>query len=557
MKRLVTAILIFIFAGSMFGQANFNTSLHKTREGKKEAYKIENGGMETITGIPMENLSCGKCHSTTGLYPNGDPINTATYTPSCNDCHNFSAGNAVGQQTCVNCHNRQNYEMQAYPDTSANGDVHRKAGMVCIDCHSKEELHGDDGVAYVSLKQNGAVKVECEDCHTELASNTSHNLHASTVDCSACHAVSVLTCAGCHFESVVASGKNRAINQLRNYRLLVKKNDEVRLGGFMTHSYNGKTNYIISSYHSHVIKKDATTCADCHFNMGGTNAAIAEYNSTGFITMTKWNPTTKKIIGPSGVVPIPGDWKTSLKMDYVTYTGDPTVFPGDPSLWELLKSETDNSHLFYAEPLDSTTLAKLGVTNFPIPVELTSFTAEANGASITLKWTTATETNNMGFEIERKLIIRGSQTEFTKIGFISGAGTTTEKQSYNFNDNISGSNAHAAYYRLKQVDYDGTTSYSEIAVIENILPAEFSLAQNYPNPFNPNTAIEFSLPVDSKVTIKIYNSLGSQVALLVNEIKPAGKHTVTFNANDLSSGVYYYKIEAADFSQTKKMILLR
>ena len=172
------------------------------------------------------------------------------------------------------------------------------------------------------------------------------------------------------FETVVATGKNRAINQIKNYRLLVKKDGKVHLGGFMTHTYNGLSNYIISSYHSHTITKNATTCADCHQNMGGTNAAISEYNSTGFITMTTWNPTTKKIVGPSGVVPIPGDWKTSLKMDYVTYTGDATIFPSDPTLWAYLKSETDNSHLFFAEPLDSSTLAKLGFTHFPTGVEI-------------------------------------------------------------------------------------------------------------------------------------------------------------------------------------------
>lgn len=364
MKQILTLLFLLSFTISLLPQANFNTSLHKTREGKNDAYRIENGGMETITNIPMSQLACGKCHSTTGFYPNGNPIDPNTYTPSCNDCHNFAAGNTVTQQTCLNCHNRQVYERAAYP----NIDAHQNANLECIDCHSKAELHGDDGVVYNSLKQPGAVKVECIDCHTNPVSNTAHNLHNATVDCSACHAVSILTCAGCHFETVVAIGKNRAINQIKDYRLLVKKEGKVRLGGFMTHSYDGKTNYIISSYHSHIIKKDATTCGDCHNNMGSGNAAINEYNNTGQITMTTWNPTTKKIIGPSGVVPIPADWKTSLKMDYVTYTGDPTILPGDPNLWVYLKSETDNSHMFYAEPLDSSTLAKLGFTRFPTSV---------------------------------------------------------------------------------------------------------------------------------------------------------------------------------------------
>lgn len=364
MKRhscLFALLFLLLGATMLLAQSNISTSLHYTREGKNAAYKAENGGMELITGIPMANLACQKCHSTTEKYPNGDPIDPATYAPSCNDCHNFATGTAVAEVTCLNCHNRQKYERDAYPGV----DVHQAKGLTCTSCHSKAEVHGDDGVAYASLKEPGAIKVQCEDCHTPLPSNTSHSVHSGKVDCAACHAVSVLTCASCHFESVVASGKNRAINQIKNYRLLVKRDNEVRLGGFMTHTYNGKTNFIISSYHSHAIKKDATTCADCHQNMGGTNAAIAEYNSTGSITMTTWNETTKKMAGPSGVVPIPADWKTSLKFDYASYSGDPMVFPGDPNAWFYLKSETDNGHLFYAEPLDTTIMKKLGFTRIP------------------------------------------------------------------------------------------------------------------------------------------------------------------------------------------------
>lgn len=362
MKKKYVLFVLFLLTLSIYGQANFNTSLHATREGKNEAYRAESGGMFLITDVPMADLACQKCHSATEKYPDGSDIDKANYQPSCKDCHDFTTGSTVQEQTCINCHNRQKYERAAYPGV----DVHQAKGLTCINCHSKEEIHGDDGVAYVSLKQEGAIKVKCEDCHTTLASNTSHNIHAATVDCAACHATAVVTCASCHFETVKATGINRTINQLRNYKLLVKKNGEIRLGGFMSHTYNGKTNFIISSYHSHAITKNATECADCHFNMGGTNAAIGEYNSDGKITLTKWNETTKKIDGPTGVVPIPADWKTSLKLDFATYTGDPLVFPSDANLWVYLKSEVDNSHLFYAEPLDSSTLAKLGFTRFPV-----------------------------------------------------------------------------------------------------------------------------------------------------------------------------------------------
>jgi hypothetical protein len=364
-KWILFLALALCLPSLLFAQAKFSTSVHATRPGKNDAYKKANGGMELITNISMSTLACGKCHSTTEKYPNGSTIDAANYTPSCNDCHDFTKGNTVDEQTCINCHNRQSYERTAYP----NVDVHKLKGMTCIACHSKAELHGDDGVAYVSLKQAGAMKVKCENCHANLSTNSSHTTHAGKVDCAACHAVGVLTCAGCHFETVIATGKNRAINQIKNYRLLVKKEGEVRLGGLMSHTYAGKTNFIISSYHSHAITKNATTCTDCHANMGGTIAAINEYNTSGTMTMNKWNATTRKIEGPTGVVPIPSDWKKTLKFDFVTYTGDVNNLTSDPAKWEYLKSTIDNSHMYFADPLDDATMAKLGVTRKATSVE--------------------------------------------------------------------------------------------------------------------------------------------------------------------------------------------
>jgi hypothetical protein len=118
--------------------------------------------------------------------------------------------------------------------------------------------------------------------------------------------------------------------------------------------------------------------------MGAGVPSITEYNNTGSITLAKWNPDTKKIVGPTGVVPLVKDWKTAFKVDHVTYTGDPNILPGDPNLWTFLKSTTDNSHLYYAEPLDSSTLAKIGITRFPSSVEIidnnipTQFTLKQN-----------------------------------------------------------------------------------------------------------------------------------------------------------------------------------
>ncbi len=190
--------------------------------------------------------------------------------------------------------------------------------------------------------------------------------------------------------------------------------------------------------------------------------------------------------------------------------------------------------------------------NIPVPVELTSFTGVQNGSTITLNWNTATELNNRGFDVERTEM---NQNNWQRVGFVQGNGTSTNPHAYTFADkNL---NAGSYSYRLKQVDNDGSYKYINLSESFTIEPGDYSLSQNYPNPFNPTTVIKYSVPEKNQVTIKIYNVLGSQVATLVNEVKPAGNYEVSFNASELSSGVYYYTISAGKFTSTKKMILMK
>jgi len=192
-----------------------------------------------------------------------------------------------------------------------------------------------------------------------------------------------------------------------------------------------------------------------------------------------------------------------------------------------------------------------------IPVELTSFTANVNGIDVILNWTTATETNNQGFEIERQVDNRQySAASWEKIGYVAGFGTTTETKSYSYtDDNIS---AGKYVYRLKQIDYDGTFEYSnEIEVEIGLTPSEFALEQNYPNPFNPNTVIKYSILEEGFVTLEVYNLLGEKVASLVNEMQEAGRYDINFDASNLSSGIYVYSLRSGKFTSVKKMLLLR
>ncbi|MCW9098402.1 MAG: M14 family zinc carboxypeptidase [Ignavibacteriaceae bacterium] len=205
------------------------------------------------------------------------------------------------------------------------------------------------------------------------------------------------------------------------------------------------------------------------------------------------------------------------------------------------------------------------VPNF-IPVELISFTADVNENKVFINWQTATETNNKGFEIERaSSSTTPSHQGWELIGFVDGNGTTTEPMNYSFIDkNVS---AGTYQYRLKQIDFDGSFKYSNIIEIEISSPSEFSLEQNYPNPFNPTTKIKFIIPASGNpflgrargglVTLKVYDILGNEIATLVNEEKLAGTYEVDFNGTQIPTGVYFYKLQAGNFVQIKKMVLLR
>jgi photosystem II stability/assembly factor-like uncharacterized protein len=186
-----------------------------------------------------------------------------------------------------------------------------------------------------------------------------------------------------------------------------------------------------------------------------------------------------------------------------------------------------------------------------IPVELVSFNADVWSGNVALSWSTASEVNNFGFEIQRSI----DNTDFLTIGFVNGYGTTTELNDYTYTDqNVT---PGKYYYRLKQVDFDGTFEYSNIVEAEVVGPVDFSLNQNYPNPFNPSTVISFSIPVSDYVTIKIYDMLGNEVGVIVNEELPAGTHKAEFEIEGLSSGTYFYRMQAGSFVQSKKMTLIK
>ncbi len=198
--------------------------------------------------------------------------------------------------------------------------------------------------------------------------------------------------------------------------------------------------------------------------------------------------------------------------------------------------------------------------NGTLPVELTTFTAHKGGDKVELNWETATEVNNYGFDIVRNKYPdfsngkKQSVSQWEKIGFVKGNGNSNSLKEYSYTDGTPPNGL--VMYRLKQIDNNGGFKYSNIITI-NLTPSRFELFQNYPNPFNPTTTIQYAIPKAEHVTLKVYDELGKEVSTLVNENKEAGQYRVNFNGSNFASGIYYYRITAGDFTEVKKLMLLR
>ena len=194
--------------------------------------------------------------------------------------------------------------------------------------------------------------------------------------------------------------------------------------------------------------------------------------------------------------------------------------------------------------------------NTALPVELSSFNYETLKGNVTLHWTTSSEINNAGFDVERSDVNGQISNVWSKAGFISGNGTSSGSINYSFTDNNLSSGKYN--YRLKQIDYNGNYEYFSLnSDVIIATPKNFFLGQNYPNPFNPSTVINYNIPQDSYVKIKLYDNTGREVLTLLSEFISAGYYTINFNVSDLASGIYFYNINAGEYTATNKMMLIR
>ncbi len=257
------------------------------------------------------------------------------------------------------------------------------------------------------------------------------------------------------------------------------------------------------------------------------NYAHISYYTSGYVVLDISDPANPQVAG---------QYDTYPANDGGTYNGAWGCYPFLPSGNTLISDISTGLYVLHFD----------GVT----PVELISFTANVDGKNVELDWSTATETNDSGFEIQKK-----SGKDFHTIAFVKGAGTTTQSQNYSYADKDLTPGNYT--YRLKQVDYDGKYDYSEEVTAEILAPSEFILNQNYPNPFNPTTKISFQIPVNEFVSLKVYDTLGKEISTILEDNYSAGSYTVNFDASRYPSGLYIARLNAGNDSRSIKMTLLK
>jgi hypothetical protein len=331
-------------------------------------------------------------------------------------------------------------------------------------------------------------------------------------------------------------------------------------GGLLGYGYGTISNCYSTG---NVTRKTGYGSIDIGSFIGLTGSGTIQYcYSTGSVIYTDaTNPTANGFVGTNGSVSYTANFFDQTTSGQTSGTGataktttqmkTQSTFTGwDIAVWNMDAGfNSGYPYLDWQNP---------GGT--AMPAELSSFSATIAGSKVNLSWSTATEVNNYGFDIERKVSSgQSSVSNFEKIGFVNGNGNSNSTKNYSYEDNNVPTGKFS--YRLKQIDNDGQFEYSKTIEVEMNGVTKFELSQNYPNPFNPTTSIRYAIDSRQFVSLKVYNLLGKEVATLVNEYREAGSYEINFSASSanggLSSGVYIYKLQAGSFTQTKKMTLVK
>lgn len=330
--------------------------------------------------------------------------------------------------------------------------------------------------------------------------------------------------------------------------------------GTIYYSFLVQVNAVANGYFIHLMNTNTTFAARVFiqtatggFNFGVSNSSTGVFGTTVFSTGTtylcvvKYDFSTSDVklwVFSSGVPPTEG----SAGTPEASTTGS-----GQASISAIGLRQYSSSQNVIVDGI------RVGTSwdYAPLPVELTSFTAVTRGKNVELRWATATEVNNYGFEIEKRMKDELGSKKWEKIGFVEGSGTTNAPKEYSFSDALTANGTYV--YRLKQIDRDGQFTYSpEVEVMMTQIAQTYALKQNYPNPFNPATTISFTVPSAERATLKVYDLTGREVATLFNEVaNPGQTYNVLFNGKGLASGIYIYVLQTPAFREVKKMQLIK
>ncbi|MCD6119337.1 hypothetical protein J7K50_05805 [bacterium] len=302
--------------------AKLETSLHGTARGMQFWFDHEDG-FGPLTGVNYADVGCGNCH-----------------TSSCQDCHGGEGPRS--NATCTKCHSRQGLEAVKL----GVNDLHFEAGMVCVDCHEAGEVHGD-GNEYNSQFEASEIGKDCEDCHDEIPENTSHQMHADKLHCSACHVDTVVTCYNCHLESLLENHVKRPYKPFKDFVILANStlDNKVHTVTYQTVSYGDYTFVAFAPFHSHSVKAKGHDCSFCH-----NSARIDELNETGQIRMTEWFDDAQALTHAVGMIPFVPD---RFVFQYLTYDAETEA-------WLPITTTTTQTQYLYIEPLTDDQLTKLG-----------------------------------------------------------------------------------------------------------------------------------------------------------------------------------------------------
>jgi len=321
-------------------------SLHYTANGMDYWYSKERGGLETLTGIPYDSLGCKNCHA-----------------PGCDRCHkeeivrkdctvsSYSTDAATNQSMCLKCHGREK-AMIGIDHKAGKEDVHILQDMVCTDCHSQHEMHGD-GTRFISLKQPGAMDTRCENCHDSIKPVESHTVHNNRLDCKACHLRHVVSCTNCHFDTLVKKGVRKAI-PVSGWLFLMNHNGKVSSASMQTFvTGKNKTFLMFAPHMSHSVTKKGRACDECH---GTPNALQVQ---KGQIRLTWLENGT--VVNQKGVIPVVDgvDYSCSYQ-HYVDGKWIPVENPMKPLV----------QYAAFGDPLTADQLKKMVVKQEPPPPKM-------------------------------------------------------------------------------------------------------------------------------------------------------------------------------------------